>query len=143
MRRNHLLEQGEVRIALTQGAPGEQLELPANVERVTVERQDHLARLAAAPATRQTSTDLAYVIFTSGSTGTPKGVMIDHRGAVNTVVHLNRLFGVGREDRVLAVSELTFDTARRNLQTAQQKLASLNQQLAAIAANLKDLGYGG
>jgi membrane fusion protein (multidrug efflux system) len=34
------------------------------------------------------------------------------------------------------VSELTFDTARRNLQTAQQKLASLNQQLAAIAANL-------
>ena len=34
------------------------------------------------------------------------------------------------------VSELTFDTARRNLQTAQQKSASLNQQLAAIAANL-------
>jgi membrane fusion protein, multidrug efflux system len=34
------------------------------------------------------------------------------------------------------VSELTFDTARRNLQTAQQKLASLNQQLDAIAANL-------
>jgi membrane fusion protein, multidrug efflux system len=34
------------------------------------------------------------------------------------------------------VSELTFDTARRNLQTSQQKLASLNQQLAAIAANL-------
>jgi membrane fusion protein, multidrug efflux system len=34
------------------------------------------------------------------------------------------------------VSEVTFDTARRNLLTAQQKLASLNQQLAAIAANL-------
>ena len=34
------------------------------------------------------------------------------------------------------VSEVTFDTARRNLQTAQQKFASLNQQLAAIAANL-------
>jgi membrane fusion protein, multidrug efflux system len=34
------------------------------------------------------------------------------------------------------ISEQTFDTARRNLQTAQQKLASLNQQLAAIAANL-------
>ncbi len=33
-------------------------------------------------------------------------------------------------------SQSTFDTARRNLQTAQQKLASLNQQLAAIAANL-------
>jgi membrane fusion protein (multidrug efflux system) len=34
------------------------------------------------------------------------------------------------------VSQQIFDTARRNLQNAQQKLASLNQQLAAIAANL-------
>jgi membrane fusion protein (multidrug efflux system) len=33
-------------------------------------------------------------------------------------------------------SQQAFDTARRNLQNAQQKLASLNQQLAAIAANL-------
>jgi membrane fusion protein, multidrug efflux system len=33
-------------------------------------------------------------------------------------------------------SQQTFDTARRNQQNAQQKLASLNQQLAAIAANL-------
>jgi membrane fusion protein, multidrug efflux system len=33
-------------------------------------------------------------------------------------------------------SQQTFDTARRNLQNAQQKLASLNQQLAAISANL-------
>jgi membrane fusion protein (multidrug efflux system) len=35
-------------------------------------------------------------------------------------------------------SQSTFDTARRNLQNAQQKLASLNQQLAAIAANLNN-----
>jgi membrane fusion protein (multidrug efflux system) len=34
------------------------------------------------------------------------------------------------------VSQASFDTARRNLQNAQQKLASLDQQLAAIAANL-------
>ena len=33
-------------------------------------------------------------------------------------------------------SQATFDAARRNLQNAQQKLASLAQQLAAIAANL-------
>jgi membrane fusion protein, multidrug efflux system len=33
-------------------------------------------------------------------------------------------------------SQSTFDTARRNLQNAQQKLASLNQQLGAIAASL-------
>jgi membrane fusion protein, multidrug efflux system len=33
-------------------------------------------------------------------------------------------------------SQSTFDTARRNLQNAQQKLISLNQQLGAIAATL-------
>jgi membrane fusion protein (multidrug efflux system) len=33
-------------------------------------------------------------------------------------------------------SQQTFDTARRNLQNAQQKLTSLNEQLAAITANL-------
>ena len=33
-------------------------------------------------------------------------------------------------------SEASFDTARRNLQNAQQKQASLTQQLAGIAANL-------
>ena len=35
-------------------------------------------------------------------------------------------------------SEMTFDSARRNLQNAQQKLASLTQQLAGIAANLDE-----
>ncbi|HYO81171.1 MAG TPA: AMP-binding protein, partial [Bryobacteraceae bacterium] len=53
--------------------------------------------------------DVAYVIFTSGSTGLPKGVMIDHRGAVNTIVDVNRRCSVGASDRVLAVSALNFD----------------------------------
>jgi membrane fusion protein, multidrug efflux system len=35
-------------------------------------------------------------------------------------------------------SQSTFDTARRNLQNAQQKLVSMTQQLGAIAANLDD-----
>lgn len=51
----------------------------------------------------------AYVIFTSGTTGTPKGVMIDHRGATNTVLAINRLFGVTPHDAVLGVSSLSFD----------------------------------
>jgi natural product biosynthesis luciferase-like monooxygenase protein/amino acid adenylation domain-containing protein len=53
--------------------------------------------------------DLAYVIYTSGSTGEPKGVMTDHRGALNTVVDINERFGVGADDRVLALSSLGFD----------------------------------
>jgi membrane fusion protein (multidrug efflux system) len=35
-------------------------------------------------------------------------------------------------------SQATFDTAHRNLQNAQQKLVSLAQQIAAVAANLDD-----
>ena len=49
------------------------------------------------------------MIFTSGSTGQPKGVMIDHRGALNTMIDVNERFGVGPEDRVLALSSLSFD----------------------------------
>ncbi|MBN6100552.1 amino acid adenylation domain-containing protein [Xanthomonas sp. CFBP 8703] len=57
----------------------------------------------------QTLSDLAYVIFTSGSTGVPKGVVIDHRGAANTVEDINRRYRVTAEDRVLALSSLSFD----------------------------------
>ncbi|MGH8793948.1 MAG: amino acid adenylation domain-containing protein [Stackebrandtia sp.] len=53
--------------------------------------------------------DVAYVIFTSGSTGKPKGVTISHRGAVNTILAVNERFGVRETDRVLALSELSFD----------------------------------
>ena len=52
---------------------------------------------------------LAYIIYTSGSTGRPKGVMIDQRGAVNTLCDLNLRFGIGPDDRVLALSSLSFD----------------------------------
>ncbi|WP_425144794.1 non-ribosomal peptide synthetase [Deinococcus sp.] len=53
--------------------------------------------------------DLAYIIYTSGSTGLPKGVMIDHRGAVNTMLDISARYGVGPGDAVLGVSALTFD----------------------------------
>jgi membrane fusion protein (multidrug efflux system) len=46
---------------------------------------------------------------------------------------------LGRQQELLnahVASESTYDTARRNLETATQKVASLDQQLAAIAANL-------
>ncbi|HEV7673039.1 MAG TPA: amino acid adenylation domain-containing protein [Candidatus Angelobacter sp.] len=109
LRRNHILEQGEVHIVLTQPPLNRALEWPSNVHRIEVATQQGLDLLTTAPPIRQSPEDLAYVIFTSGSTGTPKGVMISHRSAVNTVVHVNRMFNVGAGDRVLAVSDLTFD----------------------------------
>lgn len=53
--------------------------------------------------------DVAYVIFTSGSTGTPKGVTISHRGALNTILAVNTKYKITHQDRILALSELSFD----------------------------------
>jgi len=54
---------------------------------------------------------LAYVIFTSGSTGQPKGVAIEHRAVVNLVASFGRSLGLGRQDRLVAVTTLSFDIA--------------------------------
>ncbi len=61
------------------------------------------------PAISTVNTDLAYVIFTSGSTGQPKGVMIDHRGALNTVVDINERYKVDHRDAIYGISNLNFD----------------------------------
>ncbi|MCR5083392.1 MAG: amino acid adenylation domain-containing protein, partial [Parasporobacterium sp.] len=53
--------------------------------------------------------DMAYIIFTSGSTGKPKGVMINHRGAVNTIVDVNDKFGVNSADSTIFISNFNFD----------------------------------
>jgi len=111
-RLRYLLRHGEVECVLTQSWLEGRQAWPEGiaclaVDRLESHRQENCR--AAAGERTQTTTDLAYVIYTSGSTGQPKGVMIDHRGAVNTIVEMNRRFGIGAGDRVLAVSSLSFD----------------------------------
>lgn len=51
-----------------------------------------------------------YVMFTSGSTGKPKGVTIPRRALENFFTHLRDCFpDVSRGDRILQVTEFTFD----------------------------------
>ena len=104
-RRRYLLEHGDVEVALTQPRFAG-LEWPAGVTALPVDGETG-EDAPLAPA--QALDDLAYVLFTSGSTGVPKGVMIEHRGAANTVADVNRRFRVGADDRVLALSSLSFD----------------------------------
>ncbi|MFM2311134.1 MAG: hypothetical protein RLZZ04_410 [Cyanobacteriota bacterium] len=58
---------------------------------------------------QENSHNLAYVIYTSGSTGHPKGVEIEHHSVVNTLCDLEQRFKVTSQDRILAVSSLSFD----------------------------------
>jgi amino acid adenylation domain-containing protein len=53
--------------------------------------------------------DLAYVIYTSGSTGEPKGVMIEHGKVVNTLQDINFQYSVTNQDRMIAISNISFD----------------------------------
>ena len=102
----YLLTQGQVKLIVTQ--PHLHLSFPSGVQQVCVESQlkgygKDIIKLV------QTPDDLAYIIYTSGSTGSPKGVAIDHRGAVNTILDINRRFGIKPGDRILALSALNFD----------------------------------
>lgn len=103
-----LLEQGAVEVVLTSTATEDALCWPPGMRRLCVDR-DFTAYPDTALEPVQRQTDLAYVIFTSGSTGTPKGVMVDHRGAMNTILDINARFGIDSRDRCIAVSGLHFD----------------------------------
>ncbi|MEU0052740.1 amino acid adenylation domain-containing protein [Streptomyces sp. NPDC006309] len=108
-RRAQVLEQGGVRVVVTTPRLRDGTTWPSGIRLVTLDDPEVRAASAAPLPTGPTPEDLAYVIFTSGSTGRPKGVVIDHRGAANTVQDINARFRVGADDRVLALSSLSFD----------------------------------
>ena len=105
----YLLEDGEVKVVLTQSWLDTELLWPAHIARVCVDKED-LDACQPGPIPRvQTPDDIAYVLYTSGSAGKPKGVMIAHRGLVNCILETNQTFGITAEDRVLAVTPLHHD----------------------------------
>ncbi len=59
--------------------------------------------------------DPAYVIYTSGSTGKPKGVLVPHRAVVNFLEAMAREPGLDANDRMVAVTTLSFDIAVNEL----------------------------
>ncbi|BAZ53637.1 beta-ketoacyl synthase [Nostoc sp. NIES-4103] len=108
-RRWYLLAQAEVKQVLTQSHLQESLCWPEGIACWSVDTQEIAPIDLPILEPVQTPEDLAYVIYTSGSTGLPKGVMIDHRGAVNTILDINQRFQVKPSDRILALSALNFD----------------------------------
>ncbi|MFI1572533.1 amino acid adenylation domain-containing protein [Streptomyces anulatus] len=59
--------------------------------------------------------DPAYVIYTSGSTGRPKGVVVPRPALANLLAAMGRLLDLSGEDRLLAVTTVSFDIAALEL----------------------------
>ena len=61
------------------------------------------------PAATTRPEDPAYVLFTSGSTGRPKGVAVPHRALVNFLESMRKQPGMGPQDRLMAITTISFD----------------------------------
>ncbi|NOQ28402.1 MAG: AMP-binding protein, partial [Bacteroidales bacterium] len=57
------------------------------------------------------SKDLSYLIYTSGTTGKPKGVMIQHDGVVNTISWYANRYRLSPGERLLQLSNYSFDAS--------------------------------
>ncbi len=68
-----------------------------------------IERCARLPAQACELNNLAYVIYTSGSTGSPKGVQLSHGNLLNFLLSMQTTPGIGEDDRLLAVTTLSFD----------------------------------
>ncbi|QSB25089.1 non-ribosomal peptide synthetase [Flavobacterium sp. CLA17] len=56
-------------------------------------------------------TDLAYIIYTSGTTGNPKGVMVEHTNVVNLILSQTKQFKIDENEKILQLSNYTFDAS--------------------------------
>jgi amino acid adenylation domain-containing protein len=86
--------------------------LPAGVRALDLEdvaRGEPEPALDCGAARRHEAGDPAYLIYTSGSTGRPKGVRVSHGAAVSFLCAMAVEPGLGPDDRILAVTTLSFD----------------------------------
>ncbi len=115
LRIQQILAQGKVAIVLTQEAVLISLagsNILSGIETFAVDDYSVWKDFSINNLSRQQQPrDIAYVIFTSGSTGKPKGVIINHQNAINTIFDINERFNINDHDKILALSNLSFDLA--------------------------------
>ena len=105
----HILETIDARTILTTSMLVDSKVWPSTIRTLAISVEAEALDPGEHPRVVQHPSDTAYVIFTSGTTGEPKGVALDHLGPVNTIREVNAVLGATAADRLLAVSELSFD----------------------------------
>ena len=133
-RNRYVLEHSGAQLVLTDRANADLLS-ELGVETLVV---DELTATAGASvrAPVVTPESRAYVIYTSGSTGRPKGVVIPHAALANFVQSVAVKPGIGKDDRVLGITTLSFDIHVLEL------LASLAAGAAVVLASAEEAGDG-
>ena len=105
-----MLEDSEVPVLLTQRhLLGSVPDSQAKVVVLDGDWKEIAKEEAGNPLNQVGAKNLAYVIYTSGSTGKPKGVQIPHRAVVNFLTSMSQRPGMTADDRLLAVTTLSFD----------------------------------
>ncbi len=106
-----MAEDGGVKIVITETAVAAAAPPVERTVRLDAIAPELAAEPADAPGVAVKGEDRAYVLFTSGSTGRPKGVEVPHRALENFLVSMQREPGFSAEDRLLAVTTISFDIA--------------------------------
>ena len=115
-RLDSILSEAEVAAVVTQAAY-EDIASAAAVTILVDRDRDAIAACQPLPpqGAKAAGEDLAYVIFTSGSTGKPKGVEVTHGCVANFLASMRQVPGFTAEDRLLAVTTISFDIAALEL----------------------------
>lgn len=106
-----MLDDSSAKILLISRAHQDRYESKAK-EFVLEEIWPQLQQYHKAPVIENIGPDnLAYILYTSGSTGKPKGVKITHGNLVNFLTSMLHLPGINENDRLLAITTISFDIA--------------------------------
>ncbi|PTQ96709.1 amino acid adenylation domain-containing protein [Mucilaginibacter yixingensis] len=107
----YMLEDSSAKMLIVSERIQEQINSPAQVLTLESALKQSASKMSTPVEVDVKGTDIAYVLYTSGSTGKPKGVQIAHYNLVNFLVGMQAQPGIAADDKLLAVTTISFDIA--------------------------------